>query len=270
MISVCILAKNASATLEKCLSSLVSFSEVILLDTGSEDMTIEIAKTYPNVKIHTSPFLGFGPLRNLASSIAVNDWILALDSDEILSPSLIHEIQSLVLDADCAYSIPRHNYFQGKWIKGAGWHPDVVVRLYNKKRTCYLRQKVHESVDTQNVRAIPLSSPILHTPYRSYSDFLKKMEHYSTLFAEEHCGKKSSSLYKAVSHSFFAFFKSYFLKKGCLQGGAGFIISLYNAHTAFYKYLKLSEKNFAAKKESRSDEQEKEKGHPPHKKKNIF
>lgn len=174
MISVCILTKNASETLEKCLTSVMDFPEVILLDNGSEDHTLEMAKKYPNVNVHLSPFLGFGPLRNVAASLAKNDWILALDSDEVLSPALRKEIFSLILKEDCVYSFSRHNFFQGKWIKGAGWYPDKVVRLYHKKNTCYSGAQVHESVVTSQSKIVSLRSPIFHTPYRSYSDFLKK------------------------------------------------------------------------------------------------
>ncbi|MDE3055093.1 MAG: glycosyltransferase family 2 protein [Verrucomicrobiota bacterium] len=239
-ISVCILTKNASATIAECLEALTAFSQVLLLDNGSQDKTIEIAKKYPNVEIHTSPFLGFGPLRNLAASLARHDWILGIDSDEVLSSPLLREIQSLNLDSEKIYSIPRHNFFRGKWIRGAGWHPDRVLRLYHRAATSYTGQ-VHESLRKEGVAIHFLHSPIFHTPYRSISDFLVKMELYSTLFAEEHRGKRKSSLAKAIGHSLFTFCKNYFFQRGYRAGSEGFIISLYNAHTAFYKYIKLSE-----------------------------
>jgi hypothetical protein len=96
---------------------------------------------------------------------------------------------------------------------------------------------------TPGMKVHTLSSPMIHTPYRSMKDFLAKMQSYSTLFAEQHKGKKSSSLPKAIAHGSFAFLKSYLLKKGLLDGKEGFIISLYNGHTAFYKYMKLLELN---------------------------
>jgi glycosyltransferase involved in cell wall biosynthesis len=244
MITVTILTKNCQETLAKTLDSLVRFSEVLILDTGSTDQTLDIARAYPNVIIKNSPFLGFGPTHNLASSLASHDWILSIDSDEVLSPELTHEILSLSLDSACAYSVLRHNFLNGKRMKWCGgWHPDWVTRLYNRKTTCFSDAQVHEKVITAPCSVTPLRAPLLHTPYRSMDDFLSKMQHYSTLFAEQHAGKKKSSVTKALLHSWSAFFKSYILKRGFLGGKEGFIISMYNAHTAFYKYVKLSQKS---------------------------
>ncbi len=239
MITVCILTKNSAASLGRTLESVRAFPEVVILDNGSTDKTLAIASAYPNVKIHQAPFIGFGPLRNKAAELASNDWILALDSDEIVSPSLASEIFSLKLEQ--AYLIPRHNFYNGKRIRGCGWDPEAVVRLYNRRQTRYSDASVHEALLVPPRQALRLKFPLLHTPYRSISDFLAKMEHYSTLFAQQYAGKKKSSFAKALGHGAFAFFKSYLLKRGWLCGKEGFIISFYNGSTAFYKYLKLAE-----------------------------
>lgn len=241
MISVCILTKNSQETIRAALESAILFSETILLDSGSTDATLSIASEYSNVRIFKTEFKGFGPLRNEAAGLAQNDWILALDSDEVLSSSLSGEIGTLALDPNAAYSIPRHNFYNGKRICGCGWNPERVARLYHRRYARYSDAQVHESLQAK--REIPLSSPLLHTPYRSTADFLAKMQHYSTLFAEQYCGKRKSSFGKALAHGAFAFFKSYLLKRGLFDGAEGFSISLYNANTAFYKYLKLAEAN---------------------------
>ncbi len=241
MISVTILTKNCGRCLGRTLESASSFDEVIILDTGSTDDTLEVAKSFPNVTIHHSPFIGFGPSHNLATSLAKNDWILSIDSDEILSPPLIEEIQSLSLSTKAVYSIQRHNYFNGKHIKWCGgWHPDWVARLYHRKQTKFNDAMVHEKILINGLKVIALKNSMIHVPYREMNDFLHKMQAYTTLFAQHKKGK--SSLLKAILHSKFAFFKSYVLKRGFLGGKEGYIISSYNAHTAFYKYLKLSEK----------------------------
>ena len=235
------LAKNREATIAATLDSVASFAEVILLDTGSTDATLPLAQQYPNVKIFQTEFKGFGCLRNEAAEKAQHDWILALDTDEILSPPLLQEIGSLRLDPALIYSMPRHNFYNGKWIRGCGWYPDRVARLYHRKEARYSEAKVHEVLLGR--RECPLLSPLLHTPYRSTADFLAKMEHYSTLFAQQYCHQKKSSFKKALAHALFAFFRSYFLRRGLFDGAEGFTISLYNANTAFYKYLKLHEAN---------------------------
>ena len=240
MISVTILTKNSEETLRATLQSTLSFPEVILYDTGSTDDTLAIAKSFPHVKIFSGALEGFGPTHNKVSALASYDWILSLDSDEILSPALIEELHALPLDSNKTYSIQRHNFFWGKQIKGcAGWHPDVVVRLYNREVTQFTSAEVHEQVETKGLLVIALKNGILHTPYRTISDFLHKMHTYSDLFAKQN--KKKTSLSEALFRSWFAFFKSYFLKRGFLAGNEGLLISLYNAHTTFYKYAKLYE-----------------------------
>lgn len=240
-ISVTILVKNVGEHLRETLKSLADFREVLVLDTGSTDNTIEIAKEFPNVRLQAADFKGFGETHNYASSLTSNDWILSIDGDEVLTKELVDEISKLKLQNDSVYAISRHNYFNGKHIKGcSGWYPDWIVRLYNRKVTSFTPIPVHEKIQDKGFKIIRLKNPFLHTPYRTISDFLNKMQLYSNLFAVQNSEKKSS-LFKALSHGFYAFFKSYFLKRGIFQGKEGFIISLYNGHVSFYKYLKISD-----------------------------
>lgn len=241
MISVCILTKNAAATLKNTLDSVRSFPEVIILDNGSTDDTCKIASSYPNVKICESPFIGFGPLRNEAAKLASHDWILSLDSDEVLSPTLIEELDRLVLNDKYAYIFPRHNYYNGKRIRGCGWDPEQIARLYHRENARFSDLQVHEALIANQFET--LQAPLFHTPYRSTTDFLAKMQHYSTLFAEQYKDQKYSSFWVALAHGLYAFFRSYILKKGIFCGAEGFVISFYNANTTFYKYLKLAEAN---------------------------
>lgn len=244
MISITILTKNSAATLKNTLESVRSFPEVVLLDTGSTDTTLEIANIFPNVKIFIRSFQGFGPTHNEASQLASHDWILSLDSDEVLTSGLIAELQTLNPVANSVYLIQRDNYFNGKHIRWcSGWYPDPVLRLYNRKTTRFSDDAVHERILTEGHRVVSLKHTIKHTPYRTISDFLTKMQTYSTLFAKQNRNKKKSSLLRAIFHGSFSFFKSYFIKRGILGGKEGFIISLYIGQTAFYKYLKLAELN---------------------------
>lgn len=243
-ISVTILAKNSEETLEATLNSVRAFPEVVLLDTGSTDATLQIAEKFANVKVFHAPFQGFGPTHNLLSSLATYDNILSLDSDEVLSFELVEEIGKLSVDPGCVYAMRRDNYYLGKHIKGcSGWYPDFVTRLYNRKSTSFDDAAVHEKIIQGPLKKVLLEHGMSHTPYRKVSDFLQKMQNYTTLFAEQNKGRKSSSLTKAITHGIACFVKSYFLKRGFLFGYEGFFISLYNGHTAFYKYIKLLEAN---------------------------
>lgn len=243
MITVCILAKNSALTIGQTLASVRHFPEVVVLDNGSTDSTIEVAKSFPNVRVVETVFSGFGPLRNEAASHASNDWILALDTDETISPALLKEIETLKLSADTVYSMPRDNYYNGKHIKGCGWHPDRVLRLYHREKTRYSDAAVHESVVTDHLQVRHLEAQILHVPFRTTADFLAKMQNYSTLYARQYGKVRKSSLTKAFFHSLFTFFRCYFFQAGFLLGAEGFIVSLYNSNTVFYKYLKLWEEN---------------------------
>jgi glycosyltransferase involved in cell wall biosynthesis len=243
MISVTILARNSQQHLREVLSALRSFDEVLLYDTGSTDETLTIAKEFSNVVIRSEKFVGFGPTHNLATEAAKNDWILSADSDEVVTPEMLNQIQNLSLDPKTVYSFPRHNYFNGKFIKWCGWYPDRVVRLYHRKITKFSSYEVHEGVITEHMKVALLKGPLKHYSYSSVRDFLDKMQLYSDLFVKQNTGRKSSSLMKAILRGFFAFFKSYVIKRGFLGGYEGFIISLYNGHTAYYKYLKLYEAN---------------------------
>jgi glycosyltransferase involved in cell wall biosynthesis len=244
MISVTILVKNSEETLKKTLESLKDFSEVLVFDTGSTDSTCLIAKSFSNVTLKVLPFKGFGPTHNEASAEATHDWVLSIDSDEVLSPELSKEVLSLTLEPKMVYCIPRHNYFREKKVSCcSGWDHDEVLRLYNRKTTEFSNDLVHEKIKTEGLFIKKLENPLLHTPYRSYEDFLSKMQTYSTLFANMYQGKKRSSTLKAFAHSLIAFLKSYLLKRGIFGGSTGLIISFYNAHVTWYKYLKLTEKN---------------------------
>jgi len=243
MISACILTKNSERTLSATLQTLSGFPEIILYDTGSTDRTLEIARSFLNVRILQGVLDGFGPTRNRLTQEASHDWILALDSDERLSEELQQELRLFQGDPRCVYEIDFRNYYRGKWIKGCGWHPERHVRLYNRTSTSFSNVYVHESVLTKELRTVRLKHPIHHTPYLSVSDFLAKMQHYSDLFAKEHSQKRPSSVRKAVVHGVGAFLKSYLLKRGLWMGQEGLMISLYNANTAFYKYMKLAEIN---------------------------
>lgn len=243
MISVTILTKNSQKYLKEVLLSLQMFEEVLLYDTGSTDETLNIAMTFPNVKIHRGEFSGFGPTHNKASDSAKHDWILSIDSDEVVTEEMAAEIHRVVLNPKAVYSFPRHNYYRGKFIKWCGWYPDRQFRLYHRKHTRFTDAQVHEAVVIENMHHVPLNAPLRHYSYENVSDFLSKMQSYSELFAVQNKGKKKSSISKAILHGWFAFFKSYVLKRGFMGGYEGFVISVYNGNTAFYKYIKLLEAN---------------------------
>lgn len=237
MITITMLTKNSAETLGRVLDSVHAFPEIIIIDTGSTDETIAIARRYSNVHLHEHAFTSFGELRNMAAELASNDWIFALDSDEVVtSPD---SILSASLKPEHTYSLPYRNFYRGKEITFCGWDKEHHTRLYNKKKTAFTTDKIHEAVIELETDTIPC--PIHHYSYRSISDFLVKLDRYTTLFAEQYKGTRRSSLAKALLKSWWAFFRSYILQRGFLGGFEGYLISRYIGETAFYKYLKLRE-----------------------------
>lgn len=242
-ISVTILTYNSEKTVEKTLLSLKGFSDILVLDSGSIDATKELCQKFPSVRFVTSPFLGFGPMHNRATSLAKHDWILSLDSDEEMTQPLYEEIGALSMNPSVVYSISRKNRYRGKHIQGCGWWPDRVIRLYNRTKTSFSEALVHESVLADGMTVVELQQSLLHTPCLSVAHFIRKIETYSNLYAQQYTGQKKISSCTPYLHALFAFLKSYILKRGFLDGWEGLEISCYNANCALYKYLLLKEKN---------------------------
>ena len=241
-ISVVIIAKDAQATIADCLESLKTFSEVILYLNNSTDKTEIIAQKFLNIKIIEGEFLGFGETKGIASQYAKNDWILSLDSDEVLSNDFILYLSKLNLNSNKVYSILRVNYYKKQEIKHC-WGEDKIVRLYSRDKTNYNQSLVHEKVIVGNLENELIEGVVKHYPYNSMSDFIIKADRYSSLFANDNVGKRESSPIKAFLNATYSFIRTYILKRGFLDGYAGLIIAVSHATNNFFKYMKLYELN---------------------------
>lgn len=232
-ISVVIIAKNADETILECLESLVSFNEVILYLNNSTDNTFDIAKNFNNIKIIQGDFIGFGPTKNKASSYASNDWILSLDSDEILNKELIDEISKQNYeDIVNVYILNRDNYFLG--LKTST--NDFITRIYNRLHTKLNDNQVHEKViiNDDSIKNI-LQVTFKHYNIYDINQTLTKMIHYTDLASKD---KKMCYFIVVILKATFAFIKEYFLKLHILKGWRGFTIAITHANSRFYKYLK--------------------------------
>ncbi|TLU88231.1 MAG: glycosyltransferase family 2 protein [Chlorobium sp.] len=241
-ISVTVLTKNSEAYLCECLEALKPFSEVVILDNGSTDKTLDIAGSFENVRVYEHPFTGFGPMKNLAVDKASNDWILSIDSDEIVSSELARDILSRDLEGNCLYTVVRDNYYHGRLIRGCGWQNDHLYRLFNRKNNRFNNKLVHEGIEIkEGMKTALLKGRLKHYSYDNASQLLQKMQYYSTLWAEENQNKKKASPFKALMYGMITFFKSYVLQNGWLNGYEGLLISITEANGVFYKYIKLYE-----------------------------
>lgn len=247
MISVIIISKNAEKYLSRCLQALNSFTEIILLDNGSTDKTLEIAATFPNVKVFHAPFIGFGALKNLAASYATNDWLFSIDTDEIPDNELIECILKREWQPKEIGILYRLNYYKNIPIETAGYGNDWIPRMYNRKETAFSSAEVHEGIIEKDMIAIKLSGKLHHFSYDSIENLLNKMQHYTTLYANIHHKKKFPSWGGAYFRAFWTFIKSYFIQRGIFSGYVGFLLSATAAITTFYKYMKLYERNLETK-----------------------
>jgi glycosyltransferase involved in cell wall biosynthesis len=232
-ISVVIIAKNAEESINETLESLIDFKEVILYLNSSSDQTKNIAENFSNVSIIEGEFIGFGETKNRASTYATNNWILSLDSDEVLNKELINEInQQNFNQKENLFILKRDNYFLGaKTIS-----KDYIVRIYNRLHTQFNSNLVHEKIIIQkNSRTIKLKTSFKHHNITDINQTLTKMIHYTDLGAEN---RKTCFFIIVLSKSFFAFIQTYFLRFYIVNGWRGFVIATSNANRRFYKYLK--------------------------------
>ena len=242
-ISIVIIVKNGISTIKNTLESLHEFSDVVVYDNGSTDGTQELCLPYSNVNLIEGEFNGFGPTKNKAASYAKNDWILILDSDEVIDEELLQTLKSKSLDENTIYILNFHAYYKNIQIKYCGWNNQKIKRIYNKSKTKFNDNFVHENIIDKGFKLEELKGNIQHYSYTSISQFIVKLDRYSSLFAKDNVGKKSSSPAKAFFNGMYSFIKTYFFKRGFLDGYAGLIIAFSHMATNFYKYIKLYELN---------------------------
>lgn len=246
-ISAVMIVKNGAVTIRKTLDSLEKFDDIVVYDNGSTDETVAIAREYSNVNLIEGNFDGFGTTKNRAATYAKNDWILSIDSDEVVDLELLHALQDKVLDARTIYVINAIAYYKDIQIRYSGWTDQKIRRLYNKTVTQFNDNFVHEHIIDEGMNKELIEGNIKHYSYMSISDFIVKLDRYSTLFANDNVGKKSSSPAKAFFNGLYSFFRTYILKRGFLDGYAGLIIAFSHMATNFYKYIKLYEMNLEEK-----------------------
>ncbi|MBS0622655.1 MAG: glycosyltransferase family 2 protein [Verrucomicrobia bacterium] len=243
MISTTIVTRNCERMISEVLESLRWCDDIILIDRSSSDHTLEIAATFPNVRVERASLESIGNLFVHAASLAKHDWILTLFRNELPSPQLGRELQELLPDPNAIYSMPLRSHLNGKWIKRCGWSPNQRLRLYNRKHAHFAQVQGWATLMHDGRKEIPLSSPLLRYPYESIADFIDRIQTRSRLYAVEHAHHEKGSLRKAFWRAGCAFFRSYLLKSGWLEGREGVIISMALAHRAFYSQLKLQELN---------------------------
>ncbi len=250
-ISAVMIVKDGALTIAKSLDSLRSFDQVIVFDNGSSDGTQEIARQYTNVQMCNGEFEGFGATKNKAVALAKHNWILIIDSDEVIEPELAKAMHLHELDTNSIYVLNFKAFYKDYQVKYCGWNNQKIRRLYNRQVTRFNDNYVHENLIDSGLNVTELKGgSIQHYSYHGVSDLIKKVERYSNLFAEgnhsaslRHGGRVFASPSKAFFNGIYSFFKTYVLKRGFLDGYVGLLIAFSHMATNFYKYMKLYERN---------------------------
>ena len=239
-LTVTIITKNEAHNIGACLHSVRFADQLVVLDSGSIDATTDIASTLGAEVSVDSDWQGFGIQKNRALALARCDWVLSLDADERVSPALRAEIEDVMTSNQFdAYNCPRLSSFCGQNMRHSGWYPDRVVRLFKRGTAKFTDDLVHERVLAPR-RIGQLVSPLLHESYRNFEDVIHKANLYSSAGASKLHGKgASASLRTALGHGLWAFFRTYFLRCGFLDGRLGFILAVSVAEETYYRYLKL-------------------------------
>ncbi len=229
-LSVAIITKNNEKTIKKCISSALFADEIIVVDSGSRDKTIQICKNL-GCKIIQKEWMGFGKQKQFAIESCKNKWVFVLDSDEIITEEGQQEILSILKNPKYnGYKVARLNYFFGKSIYHCGLYPDYTIRFFDKNFGKFSNNEVHEKVIINGCLGT-LKQHILHFAYESIDEFIEKQNRYSSLNAKQ-------NRLKAIINPYWTFFKIFIIKKGFLEGWRGFVIAKLYAQYTFWKYIK--------------------------------
>jgi (heptosyl)LPS beta-1,4-glucosyltransferase len=236
-LSVVMMTRNEAHNIKACLESLQDYAEIIVVDNGSTDETCEIVNSFANARLILSPWKGYGGTRQVGVDAATQNWILWLDADERMTPELKSEIDKALANASAStvLSIPRRNFFLGQHIRGCGWSPDRVVRVFNRVQTRFNDKTVHEGLVTQGEqRVVQLDNALVHYSYRTIRQFFQKNLNYALLAADERARVgRDISLWQLIMRPAWEFFRAYVLKLGIRDGIRGFVICLGGAAYVF-------------------------------------
>ena len=252
-LSVALIVQNEAGNLPDCLRSVAFARQIVVVDSGSSDDTVRMA-VKSGCDVFTEKWRGFGPQKQFAVDQCREPWVLVLDADERIPPKtalMIRQIISNVPGPAAGYSFPRKNFFQGRWIRHAGWWPDRVIRLFQKGRGRMTAVQVHEAVEIDGPVTL-LDLPIEHLTESRLGPVLRKIDCYSTLGAEEaFLQGRRSTIWSAFLRAKLTFFQDYVFRGGFLDGPQGLTLAVTDSVNKFFKYAKLSELNRCSRKKEK-------------------
>jgi len=242
-ISACVITLNEERNIRDCLASLAWADEIVVVDSGSTDRTVELAAEYTPRVIHHK-WEGINAQRNFALSEVRHDWVLCLDADERVTPELRDEIRRrLEAEADRVdgYRLRRRTHYLGRWIRHGGWYPDWKLRLFRRNKARFTGKDPHDRPEVRGV-VRDLSGHIDHYTYPGLSHHLRTIDSFSKTAAENWYREgKPFRLVELIVRPPWKWVETYLIQRGFLDGLPGFIIAGCSAFYVFVKYAKLWE-----------------------------
>ncbi|STX28367.1 lipopolysaccharide biosynthesis glycosyltransferase [Legionella beliardensis] len=240
MLSVIIISKNEEANIKRCLESVSFADEIVVLDSGSTDKTIEIAQKYTENVYTSEDWYGYGVQKQRALNLATGDWVLNLDADESVSEHLRTAIEeAMESDEADAYRIPICMNFYGKPLRYSS-SPTRHIRLFKREGARYSDDIVHEKIILPaEARISKLTLPIMHHSFRDVSHALYKINRYTSYSAKIRSQKGDPpGIVKILFSTGWMFFRCFYLQRGFMDGVAGFLLAVFNAQGTFYRGIK--------------------------------
>jgi glycosyltransferase involved in cell wall biosynthesis len=237
-LSAIVITKNEAANIGECLDSVAFCDERIVVDCGSTDATVEIARQR-GARVEFHAWEGYGPQKNYALSLATGAWVLSVDADESVTAELAAAIKDAIAEGGAdAFEFPRLSSFCGRQIRHSGWYPDYVLRLFRRGQARFDDVIVHERVIFTGAVG-RLRAPLLHRPVIKLEDALSRLDRYSTAKAKMlvESGRRVSFM-TGIGHGLASFLRSYVWRAGFLDGAEGFLLAVFSAETSYYPYMK--------------------------------
>lgn len=240
-LSVIVIVRDNEAMIRRCLESVAWADEIVVVDGGSTDRTLDICREFTSKVYQPADWPGHGPQKNRALDFSSGDWVFSLDSDEWITPEVRAEIEAAIAAPGnkAAFMLPRRSSFCGRFMRHSGWWPDYVRRLFRRGMARFSDDRGHDRLIV-NGAVGRLSRPIHHETVTSLDQLIDKMNTYSAMTAGNlHQHGRGASIFTALFHGGWAFFRTYFLRAGFLDGREGVMLAIANAENSYYRYAKL-------------------------------
>jgi glycosyltransferase involved in cell wall biosynthesis len=243
-VSAVIIAKDEAREIEACLESVAFCDEVLVVDSGSTDATVDLARA-AGARVVVTDWPGYVAQKQRAAQMAANDWVLSIDADERVDERLraaIERVRAAGEPDAAGFEVTRHTFYLGRWIDHGGWFPEWRVRLFDRRRGRWGGVDPHDHVELDGPKRRLAEGEVSHFTYRSVAEHLRQIDRFTTIAAREKVARgRTRSLLAMLFRPPARFLRMYVLRAGFLDGRAGFVLAALASYYVFLKYVKVWE-----------------------------